>query len=248
MEVITLEKGLKVYHFNKEEKGEFVSYNLIVIEDKEDVLLVDTAFRRHFNQLEADLQKQNKKITTVITTHHHRDHIGGLSKLREAKRYASIHSEITLKKVFKKEDYSKYMPNILVTDETITFGDFKIAMYQNPGHSVDGLLVVINDKYIMVGDEMIYDLKGKELLPFASEGDLNGHINSLRKIMSFSENGVIIPTHGPILKDNKYFIKDIQNRIMYFKYKKQHPDSNHDDFYKETGVYFLGHEWYKNNV
>jgi len=248
MEIITLEEGLKVFHFNKEAKGEIVSYNIVVIEDGKKCFIIDTAFRRHFKLLHNHLKLHGKKITHAAITHFHRDHIGGIPKIRDAKIYASDNAEVTLKKVFKENDYSQYLPTELVTEKTLQFGKFKIDLIKNVGHSIDGLLIIINDKYLYVGDDMIYTLDGEELLPFASEGNIKAHLNSLRRIQSYGENKIIIPAHGPILKDKKYIIKDIQNRTMYLKYKFQNPDKNHEDFYQETGIKFLGHEWYKNNV
>ena len=248
MKIITLEKGLKIYNFDKEAHGEFVSYNIGVIEDGDDCLVIDTAFRRHFNLLLEDLSRNNKTITQAIITHFHRDHIGGVTKLRNTNIYASKNAEITIKKVFKDSDYSKYLPTNFVESEIIYFGNFKINMVMNIGHSVDGLLVIVNDKYLFVGDDMIYDLNGKELLPFPSEGDYLAHIESLNRIKEYSENGVIIPSHGPILDNKSYFIQDIENRIKYLEYKYKNTDKNHKDFYKETGISFLGHKWYKNNV
>ncbi len=248
MRIITLEKGLKIYNFDKEAQGETVSYNIGILEDGDNCLVIDTAFRRHFNLLVEDLSRNNKTITQTIITHFHKDHIGGITKLRNTDIYASKNAEITIKKVFKDSDYSRYLPTNLVESETIYFGDFKIEMIMNIGHSVDGLLVIVNDKYLFVGDEMIYDINGKELLPFPSEGDYVAHIESLNRIKEYSKNGVIVPSHGPVLTDKSYFIQDIENRIMYLKYKHENPKKNHNDFYNETDIYFLGHEWYKNNI
>ena len=192
MNVITLEAELKVYHFNNEAKGEYVGFNIFVVENGNECLVIDTAFRRHFNQLQEDLNSQGKKITTVITTHFHRDHIGGLLKLQDATKYASIDCEKTIRKVFKEQPYSKYLPDIYVENtKTITFGNHTITMIQNPGHSIDGLLVVIDDKYVFIGDDMIYSRDFEELKPFASEGDFDEHINSLNRIKKLDDQHLL---------------------------------------------------------
>ncbi len=247
MKIITLEEGLKVYNFKKEAKGEFVGYNLLLLEDGDNCLIVDTAFKRHFKLLLEDLTTNKKKISKAVITHFHKDHIGGITKLGDIPIYASKNAEITIKKVFK-QDYSKYMPNVLVENETIYFGGFKVDLVQNIGHSIDGLLVIINDKYVFVGDDMIYDIDDKELLPFASEGDFDAHVDSLNRIKQVAQGGIIIPSHGPILSNQEYFNQDIDKRIMFLKFKKANPEKNHTHFYEETGVYFSGIEWYKGNV
>ncbi len=248
MEIITLEKGLNVYHFSKEAKGEFVSYNILILEDGDNCFIVDTAFRRHFKKLQKDLLSKNKKITHAAITHFHRDHIGGIPRIKDAVIYGSKNAEVTLKKVFKTDDYTNYKPTQFVEKETIQFGNFRIDLVMNVGHSIDGLLVVINNRYVFVGDDMIYDIENQPLLPFASEGDYISHVKSLMKIMSYANNGVIIPAHGKIIKDKRFFREDITNRITYLKYMYANKGKTYNDFTKETGIKFNTIEWYKKNV
>lgn len=250
MKLITLDKGLKVAHFNKEAKGEFVSYNIVLLKDGKKHLIVDTAFRRHFNQLFDYLDVRNKTITDCIVTHFHRDHIGGIPKLRNANIYGSEHSLTTLKKVFKEESFELYKPTIFVKENTtIHFGEHKIEMIQNIGHSIDGLLVVIDNKYMIVGDDMIFDVENDPLLPFPSEKDIKAHINSLNKIKVLChKDTVIIPAHGMIMNRPTMYQEDIDNRIKYLKYILRNKKKNEMDFEKETGIHFNAYKWYVGNV
>jgi glyoxylase-like metal-dependent hydrolase (beta-lactamase superfamily II) len=250
MKLITLEQGLKVAHFNKEAKGEFVSYNIVVIEDGSNCLIIDTAFRRHFNRLVDYLDVKHKTITDCIVTHFHRDHIGGLPKLRSANIYGSYNSLKTLKKVFKEESFENYKPTIFVDKKTtLHFGKHEIVLIKNIGHSIDGLLVVIDKKYIIVGDDMIYDVENDPLLPFPSENDIKAHIKSLKRIEALChKDTVIIPAHGLILNRSNLYLEDISNRIKYLKYILVNKRKNEVDFENETGIHFNAYKWYIGNV
>lgn len=250
MELITLEQGLKVVHFNKESKGDFVSYNIVLLENGNDCLIVDTAFMKHFTRLYDYLDIRHKTITDCIVTHFHRDHIGGLPKLRDINIYGSVNSPKTLKKVFKEESYELYKPTIFVDqNSTVTFGTHTVELFKNVGHSIDGLLVLINKKYLVVGDDMIYDIENDPLLPFPSEDDIKAHIKSLERIKSIADkNTIIIPSHGRILDRPHLYIEDIENRIKYLKFKHANQRKNALDFEKETGIHFNAYKWYLGNV
>ena len=249
MKVITLEEGLFVYNFSPETKGEFVGYNVLLLQNDNEILIVDTAFRRHFNQIVEDLTHKGLTITKVVTTHFHRDHIGGLVRLKHAESYASIFCTKTLDIVFRGGDYTDYMPkHVVVNKQIINFGKFKVELEINSGHSIDGLLVTINDKYVVTGDDVIFTDEHEALLPFAADGDINAHIKSLIKISNKVSNGVMIPSHGHVISNHDQIQKDISDRIKYFIWKKENMNKDHDDFREETGISFLGHMWYKNNI
>jgi len=244
-----LEEGLWVYSFLPTFKNEFVSYNLVVLEDNDRVLLIDTAFKRHFNPLMEELKTRNKEITHVITTHHHKDHIGGLIKLYGKETYASSDCEITLKKVFKEHEYYKYLPKYYVEETTkITFGRFQLELIKNPGHSVDGLHVVINDKYIIPGDDILFTEKQVPLLPFDSDHNIENHIKALQVLKSYMNESILIPSHGNITVDDATMKQDVDNRIAFLKEKQKNPHITSEEFYEKTGIYFLGYPWYRGNV
>jgi len=249
MNILNLEDGLYVYRFEPSEKEEIVGYNVLVIKHNNECILIDTAFRRHFVQIEEDLKKKGLKITKVIFSHFHRDHIGGIPKLDGIELIGSIYAKETLKAMFKDKDYSKYLPTLAVANsETIKFGKFKIDLSINKGHSIDGLLVVVNDKYIFVGDDIIFNYLGEPLLPFCADLDAIAHINSLETIKNLVSGNYLIPSHGPVLNDDMKIKKDIDNRISYLNYIIENKDSNYRDFLRDTNIKFSGVEWYKNNV
>jgi len=249
MEIFNLEEGLSVYKFSPNEKDEIVGYNVLVIQHENECILVDTAFRRHFVQIEEDLNKKGLKITKVIFSHFHRDHIGGIPKLDGVELVGSIYAKDTLKAMFKDADFTKYLPtNAVINKKMIVFGKFKIDLIVNKGHSIDGLLVLVNNKYIFVGDDIIFNYRDEPLLPFCADLDAIAHINSLETIKSLVKGSYLIPSHGPITNNEEEIKRDIDNRISYLNYIIKNKDSSYIDFSRETNIKFSGVEWYKNNV
>lgn len=228
-----------LYTFEDEIGNQNLNYNMVVLIHDKEVLLIDSGFRRHFNLLLSDLHNQGLQITHVITTHFHFDHIGGLSKLYGIESYGSKYSIQTLERYFDGKDYTKYIPKYLVERETIQFGDFTIDMESNPGHSLCGMLITINQKYLIVGDDIIYSRSNKPILPFCSAGDVSAHIKALENIRRYALNKYIIPSHGTIQLDNARNMEDINNRLKYLYFIETNPNKEYLDFYNQTGIKFL---------
>ncbi|MCK5762435.1 MAG: MBL fold metallo-hydrolase, partial [Candidatus Izimaplasma sp.] len=145
MKIIALEKGVSIYQFEHGEKN-FLGSNVFVIQDGNECILVDTGFRKHFLQVQDDLTEKGITIKKVILTHFHPDHIGGLTQVKNADIIGSIFAQDTLKKYIR--DYQNYLPNIVVIDQMkIKFGKHNFLIELNSGHSKDGLLITLNDKY-----------------------------------------------------------------------------------------------------
>jgi len=242
MNIITLEKDILVYQFDPEEGGH-IGVNIFVILNDKECVVIDTGFRRHFLQVQKDLNKKEIIIKKVILTHFHPDHIGGIPRIKNAEIIGSIFAQDTLKKYVK--GYQNYLPNIVVVDnKKIKFGNHTFLLEVNSGHSKDGLLITLNDKYIFVGDDIICDNLGVSSIPYCPENNPMANINSLNIIMSKLGNKVILPTHGKPLDNEENIIKDIKSRLTYFHFINVNKNATYEDFYKATNINFLGRDWH----
>ena len=206
MNIISLEKDIFIYQFSPE-KDRFLGMNIFMIQNGDECILIDTGFRRHFVQVAKDLKDKDIKISKIILTHFHPDHISGIPKAIGADIIGSIYAQDNLKKYV--EDYQNYLPTIVVVDKKIIkFGRHIIKMQLNSGHSKDGLLITLNDKYLFVGDDVISDNNGNASIPFCSEKDVAAHISSIKKIMEVVVDKQLIPTHGKVLNKKDDIIKD----------------------------------------
>ena len=243
MKIIKLEEDILIYQFNPEEDQVFLGLNIFVILNGSECVIVDTGFKRHFLKISEDLKKKGIKISKVILTHFHPDHIGGLSTLKDIQIVGSKYASDTLKLYV--EDYQNYLPTRTVDSKlSIDFGRHTFILELNEGHSKDGLLIALNDKYLFVGDDVICDNKGLPSIPYCSNKEPQAHINSINKIMSKLKNNIILPTHGAPMKDKDVIIKDLINRLTYLHYINDNRTASYIDFFNETNINFLGRDWH----
>lgn len=238
MERIKIDKDIYLYRFEKA-LGHFIGLNTVVIENGNEVLLIDTGYEENFIELKKDLDKRNLKITYVVVSHFHPDHIGGLKYLGDAQIYGSVFAKHSLEKFNEKFDH--LLPNNIVVDEkTFKFGRHTLKLAKNIGHSKDGILITINNKYMYVGDDMVFSHKGKALIPFCADQVVDNHILSIKKIHNEYKGKIIIPTHGEIITDQNIIEQDLKNRLIYLNYIIEYPNCTFNEFVEDTGIRFIG--------
>lgn len=238
MEKIEISKNIYLCRFEKA-LGHFIGLNIVLIENGNEALLIDTGYEYNFLELKKHLDERNIKITKVVVSHFHPDHTGGLKYLNDADIYGSEFAEYSLSKFNKEIDH--LLPNMIVEDELVfEFGNHTIKLEKNIGHSKDGILITVDDKFMYVGDDMVYSHKGISLVPFCADQIVENHILSIEKIYDNYRNKIIIPTHGEIIEDQDFIKQDLEDRLTYLKYIQLNPDCTIEDFNKDSGIKFIG--------
>ncbi len=238
MERIKIENDIYIYRFEKA-LGHFIGLNTVIIENKNEVLLIDTGYEENFLELKEDLDKRNMKIKKVVVSHFHPDHMSGLKYLQDTEIYGSIFAKHSLEKFNKVIDH--LLPNKIVEEiKTFDFGNHTIKLEKNIGHTKDGILITIDDKYLYVGDDMVYSYKGVPLIPFCADQIVENHVLSIKKIQNQYKGKIIIPTHGKIIEDQKNIEQDLENRLIYLNYILKYPDCTFNEFFEDTGIKFIG--------
>jgi len=238
MEIVEIEKDIYLYRFAKA-LGHFVGLNTIVIVNGNKVLLIDSGYEENFLEMKKDLDEKNLEIVGVVVSHFHPDHIGGLKYLKGVSIYGSVYAKHSLEK-FNKE-YDHLLPTNIVTEEKVFgFGNHTIKLEKNIGHSKDGILTTIDNKYLYVGDDMVYSHSGLALIPFCADQIVENHLLSIEKIYNEYKGKVIIPTHGDIIRDQNQIEEDLKNRLIYLNYIIEYPNCTFSEFIKDTGIKFIG--------
>ena len=156
---------------------------LIGIKDSNEVAIIDPVLD-HLNDYTELLNKENLKLSYVIDTHTHADHISGASALRG----------ITGCEYIMHKNAPAGCVSIRVSDgsELDLFG-IKINVMHTPGHTKDAVSLIFQDR-ILTGDTLFLDDggAGRDDLP---GGDPGEHWESLKKIIKLPDHLVVYPAH-----------------------------------------------------
>lgn len=240
-----IEKNFLKFIFDPKEDNKF-GYNIFVLIDGEKAMLIDSGYRMHSGEVKENLESRGIRIESVIISHFHLDHINGLSNLSDAHIIGSADYEKTLNIYVDAEKHHIYTPDIKVEKEySFKFGDFDIEIKSFPGHANCSLLTVINDKYVHIGDELIFSNDGVPILPLITKSHIKRHITSLERLKDYTRY-VILPSHGKIIRDEELLLKDIENRLKYLKAVDSKSEKiSYEEAVRECDQEFLHSEYHE---
>ncbi len=150
------------------------------------------------------LAKSELKVTYLINTHGHFDHVGANKRMKETTGAPlAIHpgDEPMLGKLSKSAAMfglaaeNSPGPDILLNDgDEVSFGEITLKVIHTPGHS-EGGICLYTPGCVFVGDTLFYGSIGRTDLP---GGDYDLLISSIKsKLFSLPDDTVVYPGHGP---------------------------------------------------
>jgi hydroxyacylglutathione hydrolase len=135
----------------------------------------------------AFFKSKNLNLKYIINTHHHIDHTSKNKKLKEL--YPK--SELIVSDSY--IDKFGITPDIKVPNSSmIKLGDIQLKFLLTPGHTPDGLCIIVNNKAILTGDTLFIDNCGRADL---SGGNIVDLFNSLQKIKKLKDDILVYPGH-----------------------------------------------------
>ncbi|MFJ7854213.1 MBL fold metallo-hydrolase [Peribacillus frigoritolerans] len=186
-----LTNGAEIYQFVRLGKG-CLSY--MVVSNGEAAVIDSTRMIDAYLDFADDIEV---KITHVLDTHLHADHISGGRRIAEATNAAywlppKDAAEVTF----------EYQP--LESGNVITIGHTAIdiqALY-SPGHTIGSTSFVVDQKYLLSGDILFIDSIGRPDLAGLAEdwvGDLRETLYTRYK--ELSEELIVLPSHFMIIDE-----------------------------------------------
>lgn len=152
-----------------------------------------------------NIEELGLKISLVVVTHTHRDHIGAIRSIIESTRaHLAVHTaEAQTLQGFTRRNLSEFAPGLevppapdmLLNDgDTLTVGDLVFQVLHTPGHSVGGICIA-GYGVVFSGDTLFNMGIGRTDGP---GGNFNQLISSIRgKLLVLPDQTVVLPGHGP---------------------------------------------------
>ncbi|MDP3386685.1 MAG: MBL fold metallo-hydrolase [Eubacteriales bacterium] len=245
MIVKEMEKNFYRFIFGPRKKTKF-GYNFYVLVDGNQALMIDTGFREHASEVKEYLAHKGITITKVIFTHFHLDHINGLNALDKVDIIGSDFYQEALDIYVDKEKQSFYQPTISIHDDyEFEFGGFRIKLMKSPGHAQCSMLTFINDKYLHVGDELMFSNEGLSVIPLVGKTKIKRQLNSLENLKNYAQY-IILTSHGETNQDSNELLKQIDHRIKYLRAIDESQEKiSFEQAIEGTGIDFLHPEWHE---
>lgn len=159
------------------------------------------------------VEENNIDVQSIILTHGHGDHIGGVEEVKSALNIPVLahkdevellgdgglnySSSMSFGAIEMKADV------LLVDGEEIDYDGFKVKVIHTPGHTEGGISLIIGN-VIISGDTLFAGSIGRTDFP---GGDYNTIIESIKeKLLVYPDDYQVLPGHGPattILKERK---------------------------------------------
>lgn len=195
---------IEKFVFNEFEQNTYLVYD----ENTKEALIIDPGNSDAIenDELKRFIIENQLKLTKIINTHGHIDHIFGLVYLKEHFNpefyFPSPDLTLLLNVRLQAEMIGISAPKIVQPDydlhqfDKLIFGNTEIEIIKTPGHSPGGTCLFVKEiKKIFTGDTMFFESIGRTDL---WGGDYNELINSIKnKIFKLEDEVEILPGHGP---------------------------------------------------
>ena len=150
------------------------------------------------------------KITRILLTHRHIDHVGGAPKIKEATGASIILHKL---EVYKENPHAP----VLTPDEWVEGGEvfrldsLELEVVHTPGHTPGHCCFYLRDEGVLFAGDHIAGAGTTAIIP--PFGDMKQYLDALHHLLSFRAR-LICPGHGPIVKDPETKIRElIQHRM-----------------------------------
>lgn len=172
---------LKLMFFKQvQQHGDNFSY-IIADDTTREAAVVDSSYNA--GEITRIIKAENLKLKYIINTHGHSDHTAGNQELRSISTAKIVAHTL-----------SRINPDIKVNDgDTLNIGAIPLKVIHTPGHTPDGICLLVNNQKLLTGDTLFIGECGRTDMP---GGNSKNMYNSLfHKILKLNDNIEVYPGH-----------------------------------------------------
>ncbi len=163
-----------------QQHGDNFSY-IIADETIKEATVVDSSFNAE--QIARELKEQGFNLKYIINTHGHSDHTAGNYELKAA---------FGAKIVAYNSSRARY--DIPVEDgETLQVGNIQIKVIYTPGHTTDGICLLVDGKKLLTGDTLFVGECGRT--DFAGGSSEKMYDSLFNKLLKMGDGVEVYPGH-----------------------------------------------------
>lgn len=159
-----------------------------LIADREggEAVVIDPAFET--DPITAKAQSLKVSIALIVLTHHHFDHVNAASALKST----------TGARIIAHEAATYLLHGSVYVDRTVRDGDLipcggeMLKVIHTPGHTPDGICLLVDNKWLLTGDTLFIGNCGRTDLPGGSQEEL---FESLQKLKRLPDHLIVLPGH-----------------------------------------------------
>lgn len=176
--------------------------------------LIDTGSGYPDNPLKPMIEKTGismDSIKSVVLTHYHADHAGGLAELVGKKISVFVHP--SAEKMISSDYQLDVKP--VMHEETIMVGHLSFKVYHTPGHTPDGICLYNHSYQILISGDTVFPRGsfGRTDLPGGDSGRL---LSTLKSLNSLSVRHLLPGHENPVISDaDKHIISSYEAAVEY---------------------------------
>jgi len=195
MKIVKLQENLLQYIIAAPTESK-TGLNFFVLLNGSKALLIDAGYRRECKMVLDDLSSRGIFVVKVIPSHFHPDHVEGIMLIDKPEVYGNSYAQQTLSMFYDDDAVKQMSPTHIINDDTtVSFGGFELSFASAPGHSDCTMLIIINNKYVHIGDLYIRKDTGEDILPFVKWANVQQHLKSLNMLLEYGDKEFLI-SHG----------------------------------------------------
>jgi hydroxyacylglutathione hydrolase len=169
-----------MYFKQVQQHGDNFSY-IIADEKTQEAVVVDPSFNA--GEITRTMREKGFHLKYLITTHGHSDHTAGNEELRFNFGAKTVAHKL-----------SRTQPDLAVQDGSIILlGAIEIKVIYTPGHTPDGICLLIDEKKLLTGDTLFVGNCGRTDMPGGDSATL--YYSLFDKLSKLSDDIEVYPGH-----------------------------------------------------
>ena len=203
------------------ELGQMANYVYLIGSTKtKEVAVVDPAWE--IDRIMDLAQADDMRITHILVTHTHPDHVGGKLFGLEIQGVAELLERVDAKVVINKAEAGHLTPlsgaNMVRADNghTLYLGDVAITLIHTPGHTPGSQCFLVQDRLIS-GDTLFIGSCGRVDLPGSNPEQMYDSL--VNKLMKLDDKTVVLPGHNYAGGRTSSTIGDERKRNPYVQFR-----------------------------